>query len=307
MKIYSNFWNPESLKHFESKYSNLPITFFMDNFPRTPNQLRENSTNILYIHEPNFLSIAETTPSGTSTYLLHDYAIRNRNHFNLIITCHEKILNNCSNAIRFSHNSIISLKNIDLVEEFADKEKKFEISFLSGVKDISEGHSLRQQIWKQQDRIKSPRLFYYTLPDFDETKGVRPGYSEYSKDLSHIPEGEAPELWGKRICFESMFHIAVENVKEKNWYTEKIGQSFISKVVPVYWGCPNIEEFGYDPRGILYFNTIDELVDIVNNLTPEKYTEMLPYIEHNYQNALKDTFTGKLEAFFDQIKEYNNL
>ena len=104
-----------------------------------------------------------------------------------------------------------------------------------------------------------------------------------------------------------MFHIAVENVKEKNWYTEKIGQSFISKVVPVYWGCPNIEEFGYDPRGILYFNTIDELVDIVNNLTPEKYTEMLPYIEHNYQNALKDTFTGKLEAFFDQIKEYNNL
>ena len=121
MKVYSNFWNPESLKHFESKYSNLPITFFMDNFPQTPNQLRENSTNILYIHEPNFLSITEVTPSGTSTYKLHDYAIRNRNHFNLIITCHEKILNNCSNAVRFSHNSIISLKNIDLIEEFANK------------------------------------------------------------------------------------------------------------------------------------------------------------------------------------------
>ena len=172
MKVYSNFWNPESLKHFESKYSNLPITFFMDNFPQTPNQLRENSTNILYIHEPNFISITESTPSGNATYKLHDYAIRNSNHFDLIITCHEKILNNCSNAIRFSHNSIISLKNIDLVEEFANKEKKFEISFLSGVKDISEGHSLRQQIWKQQDRVKSPRLFYYTLPDFDETKGV---------------------------------------------------------------------------------------------------------------------------------------
>jgi hypothetical protein len=38
-----------------------------------------------------------------------------------------------------------------------------------------------------------------------------------------------------------MFHIAVENVKIDNWYTEKISQSFATKTVPIYWGCPNIE------------------------------------------------------------------
>jgi len=307
MKIYSNFWNTESLSTIESKYSNLPITFFMDAFPQNLELLQENPVNILYIHEPDFINIMETIDGISHNYTLHDYAIKCCKYFNLIITWSEKILNNCSNAIRFSHNSIISTKNLSLIEELANKEKKFEVSFLSGVKKISQGHQFRQQVWSEQQRIKIPRLFYYTLPDFDEEKGVRPGYSEYSKDLSHIPSGEAPETWGKRVCFESMFHIAIENVKHKNWYTEKIGQAFISKVVPVYWGCSNLEDFGYDPKGVLYFNNIEELTNIVNNLTPEKYNEMLPYIEHNYQNALKDTFTQKLETFFDEIKKHNNL
>lgn len=304
MKIHSNFWNPESLKPFESKYSNLPITFFMDAFPKNTFELNENPVNILYIHEPNeLISINE---KGTNIGL-HEYAIKYHNYFDVILAWGENILNNCPNAVKFSHNSIISIKNLNLIEEFANQEKKFEVSFLSGVKKISQGHQFRQQVWGEQDKIKIPRLFYYTLPDFDEEIGVRPGYSEYSKDLSHVPEGEAPEIWGKRVCFESMFHIAIENVKHKNWYTEKIGQAFISKVVPVYWGCPNIEDFGYDPRGVLYFNNMEELTNVVNSLTPEKYNEMLPYIEHNYQNALKDTFTQKLETFFDKIKTYNNL
>ena len=101
--------------------------------------------------------------------------------------------------------------------------------------------------------------------------------------------------------------ICFENLKVDYYFTEKLINAYLGGCIPIYWGCPNIEEFGYDPRGILNFDTIDELVNIINNLTSEKYTEMLPYIEHNYQNALKDTFTGKLEAFFDQIKEYNNL
>jgi hypothetical protein len=45
-----------------------------------------------------------------------------------------------------------------------------------------------------------------------------------------------------------MFHIAVENSFSENWYTEKIGQAFISKTLPIYWGCPNLEDIGYDER-----------------------------------------------------------
>jgi hypothetical protein len=104
-----------------------------------------------------------------------------------------------------------------------------------------------------------------------------------------------------------MFHIAVENVKIDNWYTEKIAQSFATKTVPIYWGCPNIKELGYDERGIIRFNSEEELIRIINNLTPEDYYSRLPYIEHNYQVAMEDTFRNKLSSFLDQIKLTNNL
>jgi hypothetical protein len=103
-----------------------------------------------------------------------------------------------------------------------------------------------------------------------------------------------------------MFHVAVENVKSNNWYTEKIGEAFSTKTLPIYWGCPNIGDF-YDLRGIITFETIDELVDIVNNLTPELYYEMKPYIDNNYEVAFYDNFEYKLDNFFKELIELNDL
>jgi hypothetical protein len=103
-----------------------------------------------------------------------------------------------------------------------------------------------------------------------------------------------------------MFHVAVENVKSNNWYTEKIGEAFATKTLPIYWGCPNIGDF-YDTRGIITFKSKDELVDIVNNLTPELYYEMKPYIDHNYEVAFHDNFEYKLDKFFEELIELNDF
>jgi len=103
-----------------------------------------------------------------------------------------------------------------------------------------------------------------------------------------------------------MFHVAVENVKENNWYTEKIGEAFCTKTVPIYWGCPNIGDY-YDERGIIKFNTIEELTYIVNNLTKEKYNEMKPYIDYNYEVAFHDNLSNKIDMFFKELIELNNL
>jgi len=114
-------------------------------------------------------------------------------------------------------------------------------------------------------------------------------------------------VYGKRICYENpMFHVCVENVKQDNWYTEKIGEAFCTKTVPIYWGCPNIGDY-YDSRGIIIFNTKEELIDIVNNLTPEKYYEMKPYIDYNFNIALYDSFTNKLVTFFEEVIKINSI
>jgi hypothetical protein len=147
------------------------------------------------------------------------------------------------------------------------------------------------------------------LDDFDTSNNVRPGYNEYSKDTSHIPEHlkKIPQVYGKRICYENpMFHVCVENVKHNNWYTEKIGEALCTKTVPIFWGCPNIGEY-YDSRGIITFETEEELVNIVNNLTPELYKEMKPYIDYNYNIALIDSFQNKIITLFNEIIKLNNL
>jgi hypothetical protein len=112
---------------------------------------------------------------------------------------------------------------------------------------------------------------------------------------------------GRRVLFDnSMFNVVIENVKYNNWYN-KIGDNFATKTVPIYWGCPNIEEFGYDERGIIRFDSPEELCYIINTLTPEKYNQMLPYIEYNYQVVKQDTFENNISQFLNSFIEINNL
>jgi len=103
-----------------------------------------------------------------------------------------------------------------------------------------------------------------------------------------------------------MFNVVIENVNQKNWYN-KIGDNFLSKTVPLYWGCSNISDFGYDEKGIIRFKDENELVQILNSLTPETYYQMKPYIDYNYEVALLDYFEIKISEFFDNFIKLNNL
>ena len=103
-----------------------------------------------------------------------------------------------------------------------------------------------------------------------------------------------------------MFNIVIENVKHRNWYN-KIGDNFLTKTVPIYWGCPNISDFGYDENGILRFETAEQLVDIVNNLTPETYNSMKPYIDYNCEVAKLDNLEHRITQFFNSFILLNKL
>ena len=257
--------------------------------------LNINPYNFIIVHEPN------------EFFGIHNWVIQNHHLFTGILAWSEKILDACPNAIPFFHNA--RQTSDEYVRSFVDPIKEFEVSFLSGTKTMSEGHKLRNKIYDIKDQILIPKKWFYVLDDFDSTTNVRPGYGEYSKDLSYIPDfyQKNPQVYGKMVCYDKpMFHVAVENVKENNWYTEKIGEAFCTKTVPIYWGCPNIGDY-YDERGIIKFNTIEELTYIVNNLTEEKYNEMKPYIDYNYEVAFHDNLSNKIDMFFKELIELNNL
>ena len=176
---------------------------------------------------------------------------------------------------------------------------------------MTEGHKLRQKIYTElKDKISIPNKWYYVLDDFDHTTGTRPGYSQYSKDLSHVPSEykNDPLLYGKKFLYENtMFNVGVENVKHPNWLNDRGWSCFASKVVPIYWGCTNLEDFGYDERGVIKFNNADELLNIINNLTEKDYYDRLPYIEYNYLVNKQDTLQDKLCYILDETIKLNNL
>ena len=98
----------------------------------------------------------------------------------------------------------------------------------------------------------------------------------------------------------------IENNIYNNWYN-KIGDNFLSKTVPIYWGCNNIEDFGYDERGIIRFNNENELLEILNSLTPEIYFQMKPYIDYNCEVAKLDNLEDRISEFFDAYIQMNNI
>lgn len=285
LKIFSNFRSLEDplYDRFKVRCANKPITLFYDYIPQTLEDLKHNPYNFLLLHEPD------------EFFGMHTWVKNNYEYFTAILTWNEELLKIVPNAILFTHNARNT--SDEYVESFRNiTNKKFEVSFLSGAKTMVEGHKLRQEIFRLGEQITIPKKWYYTLPDFDQ------------EDFDKGGIGRPATAWeGKTICYnESMFHIAVENVKANNWHTEKISEAFATKTLPIYWGCPNIGDF-YDARGIITFESKDELVDIINNLTPQLYYEMKPYIDYNYEISFYDNFEYKLDKFFKELIELNNL
>lgn len=284
-KVYSNFIGADEFEAVLTdglKYK--PITVFNDYTNVTPEQLNFNKYNILMVLEPNQL------------FGIHNWAIQNHYSFSLILTWGQEILDNCPNALFFPFG--ISWLDKEYIDNVDKLEKKFEVSFLCGGKQRIEGHHLRHRLHKRENEITIPKQWYYTLPDYDYNNGHHTIIKYEDKSPGH----EKKRLWN------SMFTIAVENSSNRGYHTEKIIDAFLSKTFPIYWGCPNLEELGYDPNGFIYCNNEDEIIAATNTLTPELYAERKVAIDYNYELAkhYADIF-GRFKSVMEAIVEENNI
>jgi hypothetical protein len=227
---------------------------------------------------------------------IHNWAIQNHHSFSLVLTWGQEILDNCSNAMFFPMG--ISWLDKEYIDNVDKLEKKFEVSFLCGGKQRIEGHHLRHRLHKRENEITIPKQWYYTLPDYDYNNGHHTIIKYEDKSPGH----EKKRLWN------SMFTIAVENSSNRGYHTEKIIDAFLSKTFPIYWGCPNLEELGYDPNGFIYCNNEDEIIAAANTLTPELYAERKAAIDYNYELAkhYADIF-GRFKSVMEAIVEENNI
>ena len=187
----------------------------------------------------------------------NDSIISHKDWFDLILTWNEDVLAACENAKKFIFGTCW------INWETFKPDKKNEISYIMSTKRMSEGHNLRWEIWDKYSKLNN-------IKDFTFKRWLTP-----------------PRLENKNVLFENAkFHIVVENVSRNNWITEKVIDCFATKTIPIYWGCPNIGHL-FNSRGILQFNTLEELEAILENITPELHDGMLDIIEENYQKSKK--------------------
>jgi len=123
------------------------------------------------------------------------------------------------------------------------------------------------------------------------------GHSYRHQIVNQLKEKHPIDLWGRAYkampegfkalaLAEYGFSIVVENSKYKDYFTEKIVDCFRTGTVPIYWGCENIQEY-FDMDGIIVFNSIPELDDILGSITLEDYKERLGFVINNFELANK--------------------
>tara|TARA_R110000796_G_scaffold81473_2_gene179438 strand:+ start:1286 stop:2182 length:897 start_codon:yes stop_codon:yes gene_type:complete len=298
MKIFTK--NSIALERFEfhidvncEKYKDKPITIFND-YQGTAEELNENPINIIILNEPNEI------------FGLVNWVSQHQKCFDVILTQWDQAHRSCDNALLFVHGETnLDKEYIKSWENKDNTKRNFEVTFLSGILELLEGHKLRQKVLALDSRITTPHKWFRTLDDFDP-RGQRPGYFEVKMTKHGNPiEGEGKkQVWDRN----TMFHVAVESKNEINYFADKILDCFATKTLPIYYGASNISEFGYDEKGIIRFNDEEELLNILNNLTEEDYYSRIEAIENNYKAVQKNGFFfPRLELFLDELIEMNNL
>lgn len=89
---------------------------------------------------------------------------------------------------------------------------------------------------------------------------------------------------------DCLFCVVIENLVDPYYFTEKIVGCLASKTVPIIYGSCAPEINGLDVRGVLTFNSVNELDLLINICDSHKYRELSNSIEHNYRIACGERY-----------------
>ena len=187
--------------------------------------------------------------------------------FDLVITHDKSLINKFSNC-----HHIQQAECRVAHEDWAIHEKSKMVSLIAANKRILEGHRFRYTV---AEKLHAKHKFDLWGGAFNKR------FNEKTDAL-------------KDYCFA----ITIHNTIEDNFFTDGIVDCFALGTVPIFRGCPNIDKF-FDKDGIICFETIEELDEILSNLSEEDYQSRLPAIKRNFEIAKRFKKTNEDQIIGD--------
>ena len=253
-----------------------PVEIHFTRFGNTETPCKENKCILGFSSRETFKVFCNfnepTTSENTETT---ENVILYRNHYDLILTSRDEIIETCDNAVFFPYGSTWLYKDINHPDGIGyyhpsiDKlheNKSDTVSFLITKHRGKEGYDLRHKVWNYKNEIPNNRFFSSTR-------------NPVSLDCL-LPNDDKKEL------FTSKFSVIIESTKEENYFTEKLCDALLSKTIPIYWGCPNIDDF-FDTKGMIICNSAEEIVEACKNLDYSKYDSLKQHVDSNFEEAKK--------------------
>jgi hypothetical protein len=228
----------------------MPIEIFVDKFSYEP--IKHGCIRIIIIWEP-------------FVHWLHSEVSIYKDLYTYVFTYNQHILDT-------NDKSVFFLPIQPWVRNVVEYDKQFGVSTVVGGKNFLDGHKLRHTLWdRQQEITMSNKQFYAST------------FSTYKH--SDLLLGD-----DKSVMFNTQYHIVIENMKMQNMFTEKLLDCFMTKTIPIYWGCTNIKDtFNID--GIIQVDNCDDIINICNTLTQEIYETKLSAITENYEITMNNYYS----------------
>ncbi len=112
---------------------------------------------------------------------------------------------------------------------------------------------------------------------------------ETGQDVAVLGRGYTPFERKAEGLAPYRYSVVIENVRETNYFSEKLMDAVLCSTVPIYWGCPNLERF-VNPEGIIQCASEADIRRAVEAASVADYEARLPHLRR---------LQGELEPLID--------
>ena len=184
----------------------------------------------------------------------HDRMLRYTwRRFFRVFTFHDVLLENIPNAVFLPYG-------VTMVPDWRELsvEKSKTCSLIASAKRDLEGHRLRHAV-------------------IDWVRGA-------GADVDIMGRGYTPFERKSDGLAPYRYSVVIENVRERNYFSEKLIDAILCSTVPIYWGCPNIGEF-FDTSGMIVCESEADIRRAIHSTSAEDFAARLPHLQSIQQQA----------------------